>query len=82
MLNTDPRWQAYFADLEKETNGEILREDLAYGMLQLYRSHNYNVSKQGAIDSAFFEDFDPDPAPGIPRRKCPVPSDDGYQQQR
>lgn len=73
MVNTDFRMKSMYADIEKVTKGEDLKNQLVDSLDILRRSHAENVGLQASVEPAFFENFDPDPAPGTPRIPVPVP---------
>lgn len=62
-----------YADLEKATKGEDVREQLVFSIDAINRSHWENIQKQATVDMSLLIDLDPDPYPGIiPRVKMPI----------
>lgn len=78
MVNTDFRLRSMYADLEKATKGEDLKDKLVFAIDVINRSHWENIQKQPTVDLSLLRDLDPDPSPGTERRLMPVtdPFDD------
>ena len=78
MVNTDFRLRSMYADLEKATKGEDLKDKLVFAIDVINRSHWENIQKQPTVDMSLLIDLDPDPHPEFPRVKMPIedPFDD------